>query len=1409
MSTKIEIKNPLKRSGLNQRERLLDALIPNYFKLDDRSMKDLLAFTRQYAEKVNYFNEENARDGNWTCFWEIEPLVLLATLASKDTDEIALNYKNAERAYRNAKKRFEEDENCKEDESNVYLDRLIRIVYDIAKDINDIYTKLPDLEPIREFKGQVKDLVEVNFKGDREELQKALFQLIAYDKHAHGADLLDYKPFIESTLWKITRDEYFCILPSVDLTLHDLRKLFLQFLKALKKLTGLANSHFDRLIANHKAVHQPHIALFITFLRLFQHAQNFLNELTGKHLDYYYEEVLCLQRRPEQADEVHLIFELAKDFHQHHIVKGTILDAGSGLKYETAEEWTVTSAQVDCLKTIYLKYNELEDPRSVSVNALPGAEKEDGEKLPFRNPANAYWRAFGDYDERKPQEKIRAQRKGEIGLAIASNQLILREGIRIINLKFEGIYFEAFNNPKVFLIALSCKTGWYSDIPLNEKLGNEITNQAIVNSVEYYKGFNLIRSDNGNTEILNLKIVLPPDAPAIEAFDVKNRHIIDAEWPVLKIFTDSLSDYHNFFNKITIDVDVYGIQEGLILQNDDGVFSSKRQFFPFTALPEKGKYLYLGNTEAFQKKLTNISIDFQWMNPPDNFSTHYQNYTDTGVIAPQIAPEILINGSFSVPLPYNIIFLVGDTNKPTQGEQSIVNLLEKKMGLAVRFYPENTKTDILKKASLVIISSTVNAENVDTDFNLENSVPIITWEKNIYDNLNILNKTDNSKNNRGLLNKNTPVKLKITDPNHRLFHGISIDGENQIVDLGFQGNIPWGIASYNVIATYFNDGDKAVIICDEKNKILTLFLWHDTAEIFNREEGKNARIIFENSIKWALNINTKIPLDKAPTKINFINNESKLASSFSIPLAIRRRDIRAQDFTEYSPRLSTGFLRLQLTDGDFMHREYPKIVSDKITASPPEQVPNPPYTPSTNLVRFGYSARLEIDPSDNEGLDQLFYVTPFGGSRKIAELRNIDFFDPNIVNRSFRQNCGFLYIGIKNLHPGQNLAMLVQVREGSEREFDTDPPNVEWSYIGWENEWLPFPAGGILQDDTLGLTRSGIIQLAIPDNIVRENTLLDASLHWLRASVRNEGDKKIGAFPDIIAIRTQAIKARYVLQEDASAHLAEVLPPGTIKKLAVADYHIKRVEQPYPSFNGKLSEQGDEFYRRVSERLRHRERAVTIYDYEHLLLEKYPEIQQVRCLNHTRWISGGALNELAPGYVTVVVVPALRNRNIFNRSEPRVPIGKRRAMESWLRPKTNLFVGKNDELRLRVVNPAYEQLKVECKVVLKPKLDREYYKQRLDEDIKRFLAPWIFDDSAEIILGRTIRKSAILYFVETLDYIEAVADFKVYKDERMISGDLISPVHAHGVLTSYINPNESTRATDHTIYLTDLQNLCI
>jgi hypothetical protein len=57
----------------------------------------------------------------------------------------------------------------------------------------------------------------------------------------------------------------------------------------------------------------PHLGLFLSFLELYKTPQGVLNEFTGRHLDFYYQDVLGLTKKSAVADKAHVLLELKKN----------------------------------------------------------------------------------------------------------------------------------------------------------------------------------------------------------------------------------------------------------------------------------------------------------------------------------------------------------------------------------------------------------------------------------------------------------------------------------------------------------------------------------------------------------------------------------------------------------------------------------------------------------------------------------------------------------------------------------------------------------------------------------------------------------------------------------------------------------------------------------------------------------------------------------------------------------------------------------------------------------------------------------------------------------------------------------------------------------------------------------------
>ncbi len=1088
--------NPLRRDGTSQQQRTLNTLLPSYVAVDERSMKDLLAFVQLFAEEIRFYNEKNEIDSHWADFFAI-------------TNE-------------------------------------------------------------------------------------------------------EWESFsLESYLAKLKIDQFT----------------------------------------------RPHEALFFGFLYMFKVVQEDINTITGRHLDFYYKDVLQLKEKPAEPDKVSVIFELAKHVDSHLLKAGTALKAGKDntgveVTYKLNEDTVINKAQVVEIKALFANIfnvwgGQAGYPKTDhSIYSSPIANSADGlgEKIETEEQD---WRVFGRpafvTDEKDPSgSKIPDRPEGQIGFAIASPLLFLAEGKRKIELllsvdlpsrKPDKTSF--FKNPTFLKKRDTSK----NTIDIKNQLslffsGAEewltVNDLDAIEAVLFYHNPRSrkkpIFSNRLGTKRLKeptlgvakepgwkIKITahLNPDQPAVVAYDneVFQEHI-HTKWPVLKVQINTTETNKDSLYKtlkkaairnteLAVEIDgsendIPGIRN-LVVQNDNGTLDPTKPMSIFGSQPHLGSKLLIGSKEVFQKKLDHLTLRFQWVDLPQNslgFNGHYKHY-----------------------------HVEGTTDDRNNSEFK-------------------TKIEVLSKKE---------------------------WES-------------------------------ITDST-QLFTN----------------------SSGNDIA--------------------------DNVRLPSSEEGST------------------------------INNSSSALKSI-------KRNVELGDFEEYDTGLSKGFMRLSLKGMDFGHKEFQNayayhainMANEADTSGTSEPIntfksnifsktkadltvknndewtlPNPPYTPTIEELSLYYRSTvsfnmdtLTTEEEDAHIVEQFFHLEPFGNYEVDLNKTSNTLF-PVMADE------GSLFIGIEHLNPPQTLALLIQVAEGSANP-EREKQEVQWSYLS-EEQWKPFDQYTLLSDGTNGLLTSGIVKFDVARTISKGNSRLSPDYYWLKASVRKQSD----AVCDIIAIRAQAISASFHDVGNDPKFLENALPKKTISKLLNADAAIKKLEQPYASSDGKAPEKEKAFYTRVSERLRHKNRAITIWDYEHLILEKFPKVYKVKCINHTLF-DGTITNysETAPGHVSLVIIANVQNKNAVDPLRPRASLDQLSEIGSFIEAI------KPPCVMLHVKNPLYEEIKVDFQVKFHQGVDVGYHLSKLQEDIKYFLSPWASNCATDIVFGGKIHKSVILNFVEERSYVDYVTCFKMY-----------------------------------------------
>ena len=529
---------------------------------------------------------------------------------------------------------------------------------------------------------------------------------------------------------------------------------------------------------------------------------------------------------------------------------------------------------------------------------------------------------------------------------------------------------------------------------------------------------------------------------------------------------------------------------------------------------------------------------------------------------------------------------------------------------------------------------------------------------------------------------------------------------------------------------------------------------------------------------------------------------------------------------QFTIKSKTGFLKLALPFG-LGHKVYSGALTDYILAVAKKVKkavkPTEPYTPVIESIVADYTAMqvIRFDSTDQSAFEKrqakLFNLAPFGYAEQhpylkikapdksiylLPQLRHLNTMDNSLPEGQSVTHEAEFFVGIGGLIPPQNIALYVQVADGTANPLAKKPAHhINWSYLR-NNEWIEF-AQNEVDDQTAGLLKSGIITFSVPRDASDGNTLFPGGQHWIRMAVTVNSD----AVCRLIIVAAQGLLAEFTDKGNDPAFAAKVLSAGAISKLNIPVAEVKKLIQPFESFGGRGAESPDSFYTRISERLRHKDRAVNLWDFERLILEAFPEIYRVKCLNHTHYepsdSGSGIYRELAPGHVTVVTVPNKKFHNLIDPLRPYTSLGMLEDIAAFIGNRVSCFV------KLHVKNPKFEEVRVSMLVRLYDGFDETFYTTLLRQSIMQFLSPWAFSDGGDPTFGGKVYKSVLIDFVEEQPYVDYVTDVKLFHDidhqegtedlneiEGSLAVSILVSVPADKHQINVINPSEETIATD-------------
>ena len=217
-----------------------------------------------------------------------------------------------------------------------------------------------------------------------------------------------------------------------------------------------------------------------------------------------------------------------------------------------------------------------------------------------------------------------------------------------------------------------------------------------------------------------------------------------------------------------------------------------------------------------------------------------------------------------------------------------------------------------------------------------------------------------------------------------------------------------------------------------------------------------------------------------------------------------------------------------------------------------------------------------------------------------------------------------------------------------------------------------------MQDGPASCSNSGIVTFAVPRDATSDNTLLpDRPVLDPRSGAREErrrvpaatrrgtgdgsGLRRPGQF-----VRTSR---RRRCRPEPSASSTSRIPRS------------RASASRFRPSAGAAPNSRQAFYTRVSERLRHKDRAIDLWDYERLILEAFPQIYKVKCLNHTCYRAGrraarparASIASLRPGMSPSSRIPNLQMQQLRDPLKPYTSLGLLGDIEAFLKEAHELL----------------------------------------------------------------------------------------------------------------------------------------
>ncbi|MGE3177230.1 MAG: baseplate J/gp47 family protein, partial [Vicinamibacterales bacterium] len=1335
---------------VTQATRRLAALDPLYARLDDRSVVELLDHAVRVAGLVRFYGPDDRVAGDWVEMLTSEPLVALASMTAVDVARVERRLAALIGRTRTA---------TVPERKHARLAAVWDLALDLPRQVERWHRGLarPQTSDLGlHWSAAIGAAIDQTFAP-------AVRQLKAWDAGAAAPDALgaalgaDYAGF--SAKWAldtVTPDPAAFTGGSpaerIDRAIGLVLPVWRPIAQQVTTWAATARPELARALEQRDAV-PPHIALLIAFVRLFATAQETLNALPARRTGHYYEQMLGERRRPAVPDAAHVAFHCQPSPAAVAITvpAGTRLSAGK----DAARRDIIFVSQHDVTVTPATLARAL----TLRVESAPIGEGWQRPPVPHRILGRAIdpwsagdaWAVFGSPDDAP----------AEVGFAVSAPALRLSGGERSVELRLRTAPQTAETRDAVH--AAAAPTGATATAVLAQVLAGAFTLEASTAAgwyaIDSYTVAGLREDADGVlafTLRFSLSVHAPPvdappgtpgatSGPVVRALLRQRPLALNGPRGVTEIYP--LAVLHGLrIATATVRVDVTALP-GLRVFNGDGEVDATRPFAVFGAAPLTGAALRIRHEELFTKRLDRIALRLRWADLPLNrtgFRGYYRRYVLDADGA--VRPCLFDNQSFRVaisveqPGPWVIppttdteeAFLfrtVGRPDDPPEPERPLLGATTLSVSAAgagpvpAGYRAADAAITVELRRPAYGFGMTLFAPNMARAMAVAPPAPgadgpcrpayapIADARRQLDDLLG----TGRFARLAALIDE-APSPSRPRRTTGQIRSAVrNLSGSWRAILRGRPGIEPpsdWLVRNQEA---HLDDDEAAdpsyrELVQTTVTAIVRGLLEAAGDGLSDAVEEAQDRLDAATWQAWMLR------LDQArrggnPDRLRALHALYTEAAdvwgeaAVQTPALERSRAMllaatMVQDCDAHADHIEAGYRRSVRANIRACVTRLQSLYETSVERCqalgvvPP--VPPPPYVPRVDALTLDYTASGTADVS---------HVLPFGGWSPLP-FGTVG--APTLLPQF--AHAGYLFLGLSGLTTPQTVRFYASMHPGAGPSAGPEPA---WEYLD-PRGWVRLDAPHADADTTLGLRQSGTVSLVLPAIDTPASTWLPRECRWVRAVVPDGLD----TFPDASTVLLNAVLAvRQTVRDDPDAHQA--LPAGALKSLVTPIKGIAGVSHPGASFGGRPPEGEDAFRTRMSERLRHKGRAVTAWDYERLVLEQWPDIWSAVVLPAQRRRAGEPA-AIGAGHVRVLVVPGPSCPDVRDVT---APVASPDRLASMARTLERL----SGRVRVHVENVSYVRVRVAASIEWRDQVDPHASARALDADLRAHLSPWRAD----------------------------------------------------------------------------------